>query len=169
MTGYNRLACMTILAAGALLAATVARADSTIGGWTVSTAPDKDGLCAATYAYVDKDDDNKKNSVVFGLMKDKTATAMVLVFGYQDWKFDKGQAVNADIVVDGTTMEKDTKWEGDGQVLTTTFADAANVLPTFGSGKKIVLRFGKDGEANFLTPNAGLALGATQLCLDQKS
>lgn len=167
MSIYNRFALTTVFACGTLLGATMTHADSSIGGWSVSTAPDKDGLCSATYAYVDKDDDDKKNSVVFGLMKDNSATAMVLVFGYQDWKFDKGQALTADIIVDGQTLQKNTKWEGDGVVATTTFANAADVLSGFGAGKTVVLHF-PDGDAKFLTPNAGLALGATQLCLDQK-
>ena len=57
------------------------------------------------------------------------------------------------------------KWEGDGKVSTAICQDTGTMVPTLGAGKTIVVRFGKDGDADFLTPNAGLALGAVQLCM----
>ena len=140
-------------------------ADAEIGGWTVSAKPDSNGTCLAARAYDDKDDDNKKNSVVFGLIKDKAVTQMVMVLGYEGWNFDKGEAVVGDLIIDGKTIYKKWKWEGDGKVLTAVFNDTGTVVPVVGAAKKIVLHFGTDGEANFLIPNAGLALGAVQLCL----
>ena len=90
---------------------------------------------------------------------------MVLVLGYESWSFDKGQAVVGDLIVDGKTIYRKWKWEGDGTVLTAVFDDTDTMVPVLGAGKKIVLHFGKDGEANFLIPNAGLTLGALQLCM----
>jgi hypothetical protein len=119
----------------------------------------------ATRSYVDTDDDNRKNSVVFGLTRGPTATQMAMTLGYEAWNFDKGETVVADLIIDGKTVFKKWKWEGDGKVLTTTFDDADSLIPILGVGKTIDLRFGKDGAASFLIPNAGLALGGLQLCL----
>ena len=140
-------------------------ADTAIGGWTISDAPNADGACLAARAYNDKEDDNKRNSVVFGLVKNSAGTQLVLVLGYEGWNFDKGQAVVADLIIDAKTIYKNWKWEGDGQVLTAVFSDVDALVPTIGAGKKIFLRFGKSGEANFQIPNAGMALGAVNLCM----
>lgn len=159
----RRLGLMALLLA--CLGGTPALSDTTIGGWAVSAKPDTNGACMATRSYKDADDDNRKNAVVFGLVKGKTGTQMVMVLGYEDWNYDKGEAIEADLIVDGKTIHKKWKWEGDGKSLTTTFDDADTLVPILGAGKTLVVRFGKDGDASFLIPNAGLALGAAQLCL----
>lgn len=151
----------------ACLCGGAAFADADIGGWAVSAKPNSDGACTATRAYVDKEDDNKKNSVVFGLVKDKAGIQLLVVFGYEDWSFDKDEAVVADLIVDGKTIRKKWKWEGDGKVLTSVFDNAESIVPVFGAGKQVVLHFGKGEDADFQIPNAGLALGAVQLCLGQ--
>lgn len=158
----RRLDLMFILAC---LSGGPALADAAIGGWSVTANPDSNGVCTATRSYTDKDDDNKKNSVVFGLIKDKTGPQMVVVFGYEDWGFDKDEAVVADLIVDGKTIHKKWKWEGNGKVLTGLFDDPDTMVPVFGAGKEAVLHFGKGEDADFQIPNAGLALGAVQLCL----
>jgi len=160
----RRLCLISVLAC---LCGGAAFADADIGGWAVSAKPNSDGACTATRAYVDKEDDNKKNSVVFGLVKDKAGTQLLVVFGYEDWGFDKDEAVVADLIVDGKTIRKKWKWEGDGKVLTSVFNDADTLIPVFGAGKEVVLHFGKGEDADFQIPNAGLALGAVQLCLGQ--
>ena len=147
------------------LSSGAAFADTAIGGWTVTDKPDENGVCMASHIYNDKDDDNKRNSVVFGLAKGKTGTQLIVVLGYEDWNFDKGEAVVGDFLVDGKAVYKKWKWEGDGKVLTAVFADSDALVPVLGAGKKIFLHFGKDGEANFQIPNAGMALGAAQHCM----
>lgn len=153
------------ISALACLAGSPALADKAIGGWAVSDKPDSDGTCAATHAYNDADDSNKKNSVVLGLVKNPAGAQLVMVLGYEDWSFDKGQAIVGDLVVDSKTVYKNWKWEGDGTVLTSVFSDTSTLVPMLGASKKIIVRFGKDGEANFQVPNAGMALGAVTFCM----
>lgn len=148
----------------ACLASSPAFADKTIGGWAVSDKPDADGTCMATHAYNDTDDGNKKNSVVFGLVKNPAGTQLIIVLGYEDWNFDKDQAVVGDFVVDSKTIYRNWKWDGDGKVLTAAFSDIDTLIPVLGTGKKINLRSGT-GEANFQIPNAGMALGAVSFCM----
>ena len=150
-----------------ILSGGIARADSIVGGWEISGKPMANGACLAAREYADKEDGGKKNAVVFGVVKAKDSKILIVSLSYEGWKWDKGEKVTADLLVDGKRVVRGLKWEGDKETLVTKFDEGDDMITTFGGGKKIVLRF-DDGTADFLTPNVGLALGAAQLCLDVK-
>ena len=152
---------------GLVLCGGIAQAESMVGGWEISGKPLANGACLAAREYADKEDGGKKNAVVFGVVKAKDSKLLIVSLSYEGWKWDKGEKVTADLLVDGKKIVRKLKWEGDKETLVVKFDDGDEMINTFGGGKKIVLHF-DDGEADFLTPNAGLALGAATLCLDAK-
>ena len=159
-TGLLATALMAALACGA------ARADTNVSGWEVSNKPDK-GVCTAARDYKDAADNNKENAVAFGLVRAGNGMVLVVNFSYEDWTWDKSEDVKADLLIDGEMVLKQAKWVGDKQGLTATFDQSGDILSKFGNGKKVVLHF-DNGDAEFDTPNAGMAIGAVQQCLDAK-
>ncbi len=149
-----------------MLSCGIAYADTNVSGWEVSSKPDK-GVCTAARDYKDAADDNKENAVVFGLVRADGALVLIVNFTYEDWKWDKDEDVKADLLIDGEMILKQAKWKGDKQGLTATFDQSGDILSKFGNGKKVVLHF-ENGDADFFTPNAGMAIGAVQQCLDAK-
>ena len=159
-----------VLTAGIMVCGS-ARADptTTVGGWTVHLKPQDNGSCNAVYNYDDPDDDNKKNVIVFSSFTAKSgATSLIFSLFYQGWKWKKGSKVTTDLSVDGKRVAKDISWQGDDQTLTMYQENANNLITALAGGKTIVLKFDDGDKANFVTPNAGMALGALALCLSEK-
>lgn len=144
-----------------------AAAETTVGGWQVTQRPN-DGLCSAVRGYKDPDDDNKENAVAFMIGSNKPDTIIVSL-AYEGWDWDKDEKVTADFKADKTMLLKKSSWTATKKTVLASAFDGADVfLDKVGGGKKLFLTFAKDSEANFLIPNAGLALGAMKLCLAQK-
>ena len=156
--------------AGLVLAAALAPAAASaasLGGWQVSDKPDK-GVCLASREYKDPDDDNKQNGVAFGLVTTPDGgQALIISLGYEGWEWDKNETVEADLKIGKKMLYKRAKWEAnDKTTLVGTFLAQSvdSLLEGIGTGETMYLTFGKDSEANFLIPNAGMALGGVKLC-----
>ncbi|WP_375461071.1 hypothetical protein [uncultured Enterovirga sp.] len=159
-----------IASAAALLLGTAAQADM-IAGWDVSTKPDSDGVCSIQHNYIDKNDGDAKNSVVFTFGKAKDGTSiLVMVFGYSKWDWTKGDKATADLIVGDTVEHRAANWEAaTTNVLVGTFSGADPLLQPISRATQIALRFDgdKDNEAWFEIPDAGQAIGAVQICRGQ--
>jgi hypothetical protein len=152
----------------AVLCPAAARAEISVGGWSVSEKPD-DGVCTASREYKDRDDDNKENAVVLALGTAKDGERVLIVsLAYEGWAWDKDEMVKADFKVGNKMIHKASTWKAPSKTnLVSTFKGPAvdTYLETLGTGQKMFLTFDKDSEANFLIPNVGMALGAVKLCL----
>lgn len=141
--------------------------ETTIGGWSVTLRPAANGICSAAREYKDPDDGNKQNAVAFLMRSDKPDTIIVSL-GYEGWTWDKDEKTTADFKVDKTVIIKQAAWTSGAKTgLVGVFDGSDAFMNKVSGGQKAFLIFGKNSEANFLIPNAGLALGALKLCSAQ--
>lgn len=113
-----------------------------VRGWEIERNIGDRGpnACQMAYSYKDKDDKNAENAIVVTLKGD----SVVLVLGYENWEWDKDEAVQAPISIDKQVLNPKQGWVGDGKLLSTQLPETA--IPKLLKGKQIVLKF-DDGEA----------------------
>lgn len=130
-----------------------------VRGWDVERNVGAPGpnACQMAYSYNDKDDKNAENAIVVTLKGDK----LVLILGYENWEWDKDEAVEARFSIDKQVVYAKQGWTGDGKLLTTELPEAA--IPKLLKGKQIVLKF-DDGEADFRIPGFADAFDGLKRC-----
>lgn len=139
-----------------------------VAGWDVNAKASAEGVCTAKYAYRDKDDNNAENVVT--LLLGRTAEgprSLTVSLSYDGWDWDKGETVEADLLIDDDVFAHGAKWEAQSKyVLTSRFRSGDELLGVMSRGEEIVLNFDgdEDDTASFRIPNAEQALAALQLC-----
>ncbi|MGE7417366.1 hypothetical protein [Methylobacterium tarhaniae] len=130
-----------------------------VRGWEVERNVGAPGpnACQMAYSYRDKDDKNAENAIVVTLKGDK----LVLILGYENWEWDKDEAVQAPMSIDKQVVYAKQGWTGDGKLLSTELPGA--VIPKLLKGKQIVLKF-DNGEADFRIPGFADAFDGLKRC-----
>lgn len=130
-----------------------------VRGWEVERNLGAPGpnACQMAYSYKDKDDKNAENAIVVTLKDGK----LILVLGYENWEWDKDEAVQAPISIDKQVVYAKQGWTGDGKLLSTELPEA--VIPKLLKGKQIVLKF-DNGVADFRIPGFADAFDGLKRC-----
>lgn len=130
-----------------------------VRGWEVERNVGQVGryTCQISYSYKDKDDDNAENVIVLSLDEGKVN----LVLGYDNWTWDKDEAVQASFSVDKQMLFPKQGWTGEAKLLWSQLPDS--VIPKLLKGKQIVLKF-EDGAADFSIPGFADAFDGLKRC-----
>ncbi|KQT60072.1 hypothetical protein ASG52_18265 [Methylobacterium sp. Leaf456] len=152
---------LTLLSA---LAVAPARSDErtmfeTVKGWKVErTVGDTSANpCLMTYSYVDKDDDDAANAVVFTL----DGANAVIVLGYEHWAWDKDQKIRAPFAIGKKVINAKSTWVGEGEMMHSSFP--ATIVPQLMASKTIEVRI-KDAAAEFDIPDFAPAYESLRRC-----
>lgn len=130
-----------------------------VRGWEVERNVGQPGdyACIMSYNYRDKDDDNAENAIIFAL----DAGKVNLVLAYENWKWDKDEAVQASFSIDKQVVYPKQAWTGDAKLLWSSLPES--VTPKLLKGKQIVLKF-DDGAADFKIPGFADAYDSLKRC-----
>lgn len=130
-----------------------------VRGWEVERNIGQTGryTCQMSYSYHDKDDNNAENAIVLSLDEGKVN----LVLGYENWTWDKNEAVQASFSIDKQVVYPKQGWTGDAKLLWSPLPEA--VIPKLLKGKQIVLKF-DDGAADFSIPGFADAFDSLKRC-----
>ncbi|WP_342148379.1 hypothetical protein [Methylorubrum sp. SB2] len=146
------------------LAVAPARSDErtmfeTVKGWKVErTVGDTSAnSCLMTYSYVDKDDDDAANAVVFTL----DGANAVIVLGYEHWAWDKDQKIRAPFAIGKKVINAKSTWVGEGEMMHSSFP--VTIVPQLMASKTIEVRI-KDAAAEFDIPDFAPAYESLRRC-----
>jgi hypothetical protein len=144
-----------------LVCTPVALADAKVGDWVISRNAENKDQCLAVRNYVDEDDNNLNNSVVFSVVQDK----IIIGLGYQAWKWDKDEKEKTSLLVDGHQVVPALDWTATAPQTLTGVTDKTDALA---KAKKLSIKFDDGDIAEFDIPKAGAAMAALQTCTDTK-